>query len=155
MDITNTLFLLAGLLLFISVVASTLSARLGVPLLLLFLGVGMLAGEDGPGRIVFNDFHAASMVSQLAPPSKTAEFYGFLSVAGRTSTFIGPLVFGTLSFRMNNWYLNHGVDAVAAEHGGLYWAIGSILLFLVVGLMMLLFVKRVTAKDPILYQDIK
>ena len=51
----NALFLLAGLLLFISVLASTISARLGLPLLLLFLGVGMLAGQDGPGGIVFND----------------------------------------------------------------------------------------------------
>lgn len=33
-----------------------------------------------------------TMVSQLSPPTKTAEFYGFLSVAGRTSTFIGPWV---------------------------------------------------------------
>ena len=116
-----------------------------------FFVVGFFAGFSLSGAQAVS----RSMVSQLAPPSKTAEFYGFLSVAGRTSTFIGPLVFGTLSFRMNNWYLNHGVDAVAAEHGGLYWAIGSILLFLVVGLVMLLFVKRVTAKDPILYQDIK
>jgi len=60
-------------------------------------------------------------------------------------------VFGTLSFRMNNWYLNHGVDAITAEHNGLYWAIGSILVFLVVGLVFLLFVKRVTARDPMRY----
>lgn len=62
----NALFLLAGLLLFISVLASTVSARLGLPLLLLFLVVGMLAGEDGPGGIVFDDFFIASMVGQLA-----------------------------------------------------------------------------------------
>ena len=40
----NALFLLAGLLLFISVLASTISPRSGWPLLLLFLAVGMLAG---------------------------------------------------------------------------------------------------------------
>ena len=66
MTAINTLFLLAGLLLFISVLASTISARLGLPLLLLFLIVGMLAGEDGPGGIVFNDFSAATVVGQLA-----------------------------------------------------------------------------------------
>ena len=66
MENINALFLLAGLLLFISVLASTLSARLGMPLLLLFLGVGMLAGENGPGGIVFNDFQIASTISQLA-----------------------------------------------------------------------------------------
>ena len=62
----NALFLLTGLLLFISVLASTISARLGLPLLLLFLGVGMLAGSDGPGGIVFEDFFFASMIGQAA-----------------------------------------------------------------------------------------
>nr|MBP7640690.1 potassium/proton antiporter [Thauera sp.] len=62
----NALFLLTGLLLFISVLASTISARLGLPLLLLFLGVGMLAGEDGPGGIVFEDFFIASLIGQAA-----------------------------------------------------------------------------------------
>lgn len=62
----NAFFLLAGVLLFVSVLASTLSARLGMPLLLLFLIVGMLAGEDGPGGIKFDDFDTASLVSNLA-----------------------------------------------------------------------------------------
>ena len=62
----NALFLRVGLLLFISVLASTISARLGLPLLLLFLGVGMLAGEDGPGGIIFNDFFIATLIGQLA-----------------------------------------------------------------------------------------
>ncbi len=128
-----------------------ITALFFVDSLLWFFVVGFFAGFSLSGAQAVS----RSMVSQLAPPSKTAEFYGFLSVAGRTSTFIGPLVFGTLSFRMNNWYLNHGFDAVAAEHNGLYWAIGSILIFLVVGLVFLLMVKRVTAKDPILYQDIQ
>jgi cell volume regulation protein A len=66
MTTISTLFLLAGLLLFISVLASTISARLGLPLLLLFLVVGMLAGEDGPGGILFSDFFTANLVGQLA-----------------------------------------------------------------------------------------
>jgi potassium/hydrogen antiporter len=62
----NTLFLLSGLLLFFSVMASTLSVRLGLPLLLLFLAVGMLAGEEGPGGVLFDDFVLANTVGQLA-----------------------------------------------------------------------------------------
>lgn len=83
-----------------------------------------------------------AMVSQLAPAGKTAEFYGFLSVAGRTSTFVGPLVFGTISFRAHNWYVNHGYGSLESEQLGLMWAIGSILVFLAVGLVFLLFVKK-------------
>ncbi|MDR3213356.1 MAG: potassium/proton antiporter [Azoarcus sp.] len=66
MEGLNIFFLGAGLLLFISVLASTLSARLGMPLLLLFLIVGMLAGEDGPGGVRFDDFRTAYLVSSLA-----------------------------------------------------------------------------------------
>jgi len=116
--------------------------------LLWFFVIGFFAGFSLSGAQAVS----RSMVSQFAPPEKTAEFYGFLSVAGRTSTFIGPLVFGSISFRMHNYYANHGVDAVLAEQYGLLWAIGSILLFLVVGLLLLLLVKRVTAKEPIQYE---
>lgn len=66
MTALNGLFLLVGVLLFISVLASTVSARLGLPLLLLFLLVGMLAGEDGPGGIRFDDFATATLVGHLA-----------------------------------------------------------------------------------------
>lgn len=62
----NSLFLLCGALLFLSVVSTTLSARLGMPLLLVFLAVGMLAGKDGIGRIDFDNFVQANVISQLA-----------------------------------------------------------------------------------------
>ncbi len=62
----NTLFLLGGLLLLLGVLASTISARLGVPLLLLFLGLGVLAGEDGLGGIEFDDFDLAYLIGNLA-----------------------------------------------------------------------------------------
>lgn len=48
------------------VFASVLSRRLGAPLLLVFLVLGMLAGEDGPGRIDFNDFGLAFLFGNLA-----------------------------------------------------------------------------------------
>jgi cell volume regulation protein A len=46
--------------------ASTLSARLGVPLLLLFLAVGMLAGEEGLLGIEFSQYALANFVGQAA-----------------------------------------------------------------------------------------
>lgn len=59
-------FLVAALLVGLSVILSPLSSRLGVPILLVFLGVGILAGEDGPGGIQFDDFSTAYLVSNLA-----------------------------------------------------------------------------------------
>lgn len=115
--------------------------------LVLFFVIGFLAGFSLSGAQAVS----RSMVSQLAPADKTAEFYGFLSVAGRTSTFIGPLVFGTISYRAHNWYVNNGYDAVLAEQYGLLWAIGSIIAFLFAGMLFLLLVKRVSAKEPIQY----
>ena len=51
----ETIFLIIAALLFFSVAASKVSDRFGVPTLLLFLTIGMLAGSDGIGRIYFND----------------------------------------------------------------------------------------------------
>ncbi|MBA4384586.1 MAG: hypothetical protein C0410_07600 [Anaerolinea sp.] len=122
-------------------------ALLFIKTLVLFFIVGAFAGFSLSGAQAVS----RSMTSQLAPPEKVSEFYGFLSVAGRTSTFVGPLVFGTLQFRMHNWYQNHGFDAVASEHYGLMWGIGSILLFLIVGIVFLLFVRKVTHKEPMIF----
>ncbi|WP_107687773.1 potassium/proton antiporter [Neisseria wadsworthii] len=66
MDTLNIFFLVTALLLFVSVIVSRISARVGMPLLLAFLGVGMLAGEDGIGGIKFDSFTGATFVGQLA-----------------------------------------------------------------------------------------
>ncbi len=51
-----------AVLLLLSVFASKASGRLGVPVLILFLGLGMLAGSDGIGGIEFDD---AALAQQL------------------------------------------------------------------------------------------
>lgn len=56
----------AALLLVLSVIASKFSDRLGVPLLIVFLFVGMLAGADGPGGIYFDDPAIAQWVGMVA-----------------------------------------------------------------------------------------
>jgi len=53
----------ASLLLLISVLVSKISDRFGVPALLLFLIVGMLAGSEGPGGIYFDDPALAQFIS--------------------------------------------------------------------------------------------
>ena len=112
-----------------------------------FFIVGAFAGFSLSGAQAVS----RTMVSQLAPSGKTTEFYGFLSVAGRTSTFIGPLVFGTLSYRMYLYYLNQGLAELAAEKAGQYWGIGSIIAFLLIGFVILLSVREVTASKPMTY----
>ena len=56
----------AALLLILSVIASKISDRLGVPALLLFLGIGMLAGSDGLGGIYFDDPALAQYLGVMA-----------------------------------------------------------------------------------------
>ncbi len=62
---TNLILFFVGFLLFLSVLASSLS-RFGPPLLLIFLVVGMLAGQDGPGQIDFDSVPLAFFVANLA-----------------------------------------------------------------------------------------
>ena len=66
MDTLNIVYLVGAVLIFASIMASTLSARLGVPLLLLFLVVGMLAGEEGILGIEFSQYAIANFVGQAA-----------------------------------------------------------------------------------------
>ncbi|MBK1646429.1 K+/H+ antiporter [Thiocapsa imhoffii] len=61
----DQLVLIGAALLLVAILASALSYRIGMPLLLVFLAVGMLAGEDGPGGIVFNDLDIAYAVGSV------------------------------------------------------------------------------------------
>lgn len=62
---TELSLLAAGVLLLISLIVSRLGGRLGIPGLLLFLGVGMLAGTDGLG-IQFSDYRLAQALGTVA-----------------------------------------------------------------------------------------
>jgi cell volume regulation protein A len=57
---------LFGLLLLLSVLSSRAAERTGLPLSLLFLGVGMLAGSEGLGGVAFEDYELAYRLGSLA-----------------------------------------------------------------------------------------
>ncbi len=73
-------YILTGvaILLLLSIIASKASDRLGVPALLIFMIIGMLAGSDGPGGIHFDDPYAAQFMGVLA--------LAFILFAGGLST---------------------------------------------------------------------
>jgi UMF1 family MFS transporter len=80
-----------------------------------------------------------TLVGYFAPEGRSAEFYGIFAVTGRTSSFIGPTVYGFLAFEAARWFANNrGLDLLEAEIKGQQVAIGSIIVFLVAGLIILL-----------------
>lgn len=66
MEFVNLPLLAASALVFASVLAGLFSARIGLSFLLVFLLAGILAGEDGPGGYVFDDFRLSFWVGNLA-----------------------------------------------------------------------------------------
>lgn len=66
MFLIDRILLIAGLLILLSIVSSKLSTRFGLPVLVIFLALGMLAGSEGLGRIPFEDYALAHGVGTLA-----------------------------------------------------------------------------------------
>jgi cell volume regulation protein A len=66
MEALNLVLLVVGTLVSVSVLAGLFSARAGLSFLVVFLGMGMLAGEDGPGGIAFDNFQLSMWVGSTA-----------------------------------------------------------------------------------------
>jgi cell volume regulation protein A len=62
----NQIIFVGAALVAVSILLGMLSSRVGAPLLLVFLGLGMLAGVDGPGGIPFDDFRATYLAGSVA-----------------------------------------------------------------------------------------
>ncbi|HZP94517.1 MAG TPA: potassium/proton antiporter [Burkholderiales bacterium] len=66
MEFSDHAIFVCSLLALASILASPVAHRTGAPLLLVFLGIGMLAGENGPGHIHFHNFEATYLVGTVA-----------------------------------------------------------------------------------------
>ena len=66
MEFTNQIILLGALMFLVSILTTIITPRLGAPLMLVFLVIGLLAGEDGPGGIVFSDYRLANFMATAA-----------------------------------------------------------------------------------------
>jgi UMF1 family MFS transporter len=88
-----------------------------------------------------------TLVGQFAPAEKSAEFYGFFEVGGRTSSFIGPAVYGFIAAEAAILLGASGMDTVSAEQTGIRIAIGSIVAFLLLGLILLLKIRQPEAEE--------
>src|SRR6516164_10990626 len=66
LDALSIGILLGALLVLAGIMSSLIAMRFGAPLLLVFLIVGMLAGEAGPGGIKFDDVYVTYVVGSIA-----------------------------------------------------------------------------------------
>src|ERR1700757_1052596 len=66
LDSVSIAILLGAVLVMAGILSSLLALRFGAPLLLVFLVIGMLAGDSGPGHIEFNDVRSTYLVGSVA-----------------------------------------------------------------------------------------
>jgi len=83
-----------------------------------------------------------TMIGAFAPPGRSAEFYGFFGMVGRTSSFIGPFLFGIIAHRLTVMHEVAGLSPEAAIQLGHRQAIFAIAAFLIVGLGLLVLVNE-------------
>ena len=91
-----------------------------------------------------------TMTGVFAPKGQSAEFYSFFAIAGKTSSFIGPTVYGLLATGVALRLEAGGMGILLAEQAGQRAGIVSIAVFLVVGLTILLSVNEQRARKAAL-----
>jgi potassium/hydrogen antiporter len=113
LDTISIAILLGSLLVLAGILSSLIALRFGAPLLLVFLLVGMLAGEGGPGALKFNDVGTAYTVGSIALAlilfdgglrTRLASFRNVLAPAVTLAT-LGVLVTALVTAPVAKWVL--------------------------------------------------
>lgn len=88
-----------------------------------------------------------TMTGLFAPEQKSAEFFSFFAIAGKSSSFIGPVIFGGLAFRAAQFFTKSGFDKQIADQMGYRAGLSLIVVFLAVGMLILLSVNEKRARQ--------
>jgi potassium/hydrogen antiporter len=116
LDAISIAILFGSLLVLAGILSSLIALRFGAPLLLVFLLVGMLAGEGGPGGLKFNDVGTAYTVGSIALAlilfdgglrTRFASFRNVLAPALTLAT-VGVLITALLTAPIAKWLLGIG-----------------------------------------------
>lgn len=83
-----------------------------------------------------------TMVAKLAPVGKSAEFFGLFAVAGRSSSVVGPALFGWMVAHNTAGYMADGLQPLEAEQLATRLALFLVLVFMALGGLVLLFVRE-------------
>ena len=116
LDTVSLAILLGSLLVLAGILSSLIALRFGAPLLLVFLIVGMMAGEGGPGGIKFDDVGTAYTVGSIAlalilfDGGLRTRFASFRNVLGPAVTLatVGVLITAVLTAPVAKFVLNIG-----------------------------------------------
>jgi MFS-type transporter involved in bile tolerance (Atg22 family) len=82
------------------------------------------------------------MVAKLAPAGQSAEFFGLFAVAGRSSSVVGPALFGWMIAENTRVNIANGLGALEAEQMATRLALFIVIGFLVAGGLILAFVRE-------------
>jgi potassium/hydrogen antiporter len=116
LDSVSIAILLGSLLILAGILSSLIALRFGAPLLLVFLLVGVLAGEDGPGGLRFDDVRLAYTVGSIAlalilfDGGLRTRFATFKSVLAPSMVLatVGVLITTLLTAPVAKWVLGIG-----------------------------------------------
>ena len=112
----NIVILLGAVLVLTGILSSLVALRFGAPLLLIFLAVGVLAGESGPGGISFNNVSLTYTVGSVALAlilfdgglrTRFATFRSVLAPAGTLAT-LGVLLTAAVTAPVAHYLLDLG-----------------------------------------------